>query len=111
MKADRFVVSISIKADQDLRTLADYVARERSIDDAVELVDSVRLKVDTLEQFPNRGSIPEEVRALGDNDVRQIFVGPYRIFTLVGDRHVTIFLIADGRRDMVALLTQRLTGV
>ena len=110
MSADRFLVSISAKAEQDLRTLADFVARDRSIDDAIELVDSIRLKIDTLEQFPNRGSIPEETRALGETDFRQIFVGPYRIFYLVGDRQVTIFLIADGRRDMVALLTQRLTS-
>ena len=110
MNAERFLVSISTKAEQDLRTLADYVARERSIDDAIELVDSIRLKIDTIEQFPNRGSIPEETRALGETDFRQIFVGPYRIFYLVGDRHVTIFLIADGRRDLVVLLTQRLTS-
>lgn len=111
MSADRFLVSISAKAEQDLRTLADFVARDRSIDDAIELVDSIRLKIDSLEQFPNRGSIPEETRALGETDFRQIFVGPYRIFYLVGHRQVTIFLIADGRRDMVALLTQRLTSV
>ena len=111
MSAERFLVSISAKAEQDLRTLADFVARDRSIDDAIELVDSIRLKIDTLEQFPNRGSIPEETRALGETDFRQIFVGPYRIFYLVGGRQVTIFLIADGRRDMVALLTQRLTSV
>lgn len=108
MNAERFLVSISAKAEQDLRTLADFVARDRSIDDAVELVESIRLKIDTLEQY--RGSIPEETRALGETDIRQIFIGPYRIFYLVGDRQVTIFLIADGRRDMVALLIQRLTS-
>lgn len=110
MKDTQFSVSMSATADQDLRTLADYVARERSIDEAVELVDAIRIKIDTLEQFPNRGSIPEEVRAFGEAEFRQIFVGPYRIFYLVEHRQVTITMIADGRRDIIALLTQRLTS-
>lgn len=110
MTPDLYTVSMSAKADQDLRTLADYVARERSLDDAVALVDTVRGTIESLEQFPNRGSIPEEVRAFGETDYRQVFVGPYRIFYLVEDNHVTITMVADGRRDIFELLKRRLTS-
>lgn len=83
MTPDHYTASMSAKADQDLRTLADYVARERSLDDSVALVDAVRGKIEALEQFPKRGSVPEEVRAFGEADFRQVFVGRYRIFYLV----------------------------
>ena len=83
MTPDHYTASMSAKADQDLRTLADYVARERSLDDSVALVDAVRGKIEALEQFPKRGSVPAKVRAFGETDFRQVFVGRYRIFYLV----------------------------
>jgi toxin ParE1/3/4 len=35
---------------------------------------------------------------------------PYRIVYRVYERKVVVFLIADGRRDMQALLTSRVLG-
>jgi len=110
MSAARFAVAISARADQDLRNIADYVARERSLDEAIGLIDAILGKIDSLEQFPNRGSIPEEVRVFGEPDFRQTFLGPYRIFYLIEDKRVSITMIADGRRDILALLRQRLTS-
>ena len=106
----RYSVSISDNADEDLRTIANHVLRERSRDEAIALIDAIRGKIDTLEQFPNRGAVPEEVRAMGVSDFRQLFTGPYRIFYYVEKQRVTITMIADGRRDIVALLRERLTS-
>ena len=110
MTSDHYTVSKSAKADHDLRTLADYVARGRSLDDAVALVDAARGKIEALEQFPKRGSVPEKGRAFGETDFRQVFVGRYRILHLVENNKVTITMVADGSRDIFALPKRRLTS-
>jgi len=45
---------------------------------------------------------------LGIRDYRQTWFKPYRVVYRVLERRVVIYLIADGRRDMQALLQRRL---
>jgi toxin ParE1/3/4 len=45
-----------------------------------------------------------------NEDYRQISFKPYRIIYRIADRHVIVYLIADGRRDMRTLLARRLLG-
>ncbi|MCG5515837.1 MULTISPECIES: type II toxin-antitoxin system RelE/ParE family toxin [unclassified Ectothiorhodospira] len=66
--------------------------------------------VEGLVEFPERGSYPKELMALGIKDYRQTGFKPYRvIYRVLGDR-VVIYLIADGRRDMQSVLARRLLG-
>jgi toxin ParE1/3/4 len=46
---------------------------------------------------------------MGNRSYRQIFFKPYRILYRIRANTVTVALIADGRRDMAALLARRLT--
>jgi toxin ParE1/3/4 len=63
-----------------------------------------------LARFPERGSHPKELLALGIREYRQVHFKPYRvIYRVIGPR-VYITLISDGRRDMQTLLTRRLLG-
>lgn len=65
---------------------------------------------ETLAASPQRGSFPGELLTLGIRDYRQAFFKPYRvIYRVLGDQ-VYVYLIADGRRDMQALLQRRLLG-
>lgn len=61
-----------------------------------------------LSQFPERGSHPKELLALGIREYREILFKPYRIIYRIMDKNVYILLIADGRRDMQTLLQRRL---
>ncbi len=63
---------------------------------------------DSLTVEPTRGSPPKQLRALGDQDYRQIFFKPYRLIYRVVEQQVVIYLIAAGRRDMQTLLARRL---
>ena len=63
-----------------------------------------------LERFPHRGAIPAELERLGIGDFRQTLLAPYRIVYRVVADSVYIMLIADGRRDLQALLERRLLG-
>jgi toxin ParE1/3/4 len=64
--------------------------------------------METLANLPERGSHPKELLALGIREYRQTFFKPYRIVYRVVARRVYVYLIADGRRDMQALLERRL---
>jgi len=47
---------------------------------------------------------------MGIRDFREVHFKPYRIIYRVYGRRVVVFLMADGRRDMRALLARRLLG-
>jgi toxin ParE1/3/4 len=52
--------------------------------------------------------MPKELETLGIREFRQILLGQYRIIYRVIAKKVFILIIADGRRDMRALLERRL---
>jgi toxin ParE1/3/4 len=66
--------------------------------------------VGSLSRFPERGSYPKELVVLGIKEYRQTSFKPYRVIYRTGSQ-VTIYLIADGRRDMQSVLARRLLGV
>jgi toxin ParE1/3/4 len=94
----------------DLEQLYDYIAEHDAPSKADCVLDRLQKVIDTLATFPERGSFPKALLALGIREYRQTFFKPYRvIYRMIGDR-VYVYLIADGRRDMQALLERRLLG-
>jgi toxin ParE1/3/4 len=63
-----------------------------------------------LANFPERGSYPKELVALGIKEYRQTAFKPYRVIYRVVGSQVVIYLIVDGRRDMQSVLARRLLG-
>ena len=98
----------AIGAQADLETILDYAAQHRSLAEANRLLDRLEAKSETLPTFPEGGSLPAELEALGDREHRQLVSPPYRLIYRVTGLTVSVILIADGRRDMGALLQRRL---
>jgi toxin ParE1/3/4 len=106
----RHEVLLTAGAERDLEDIHDYVAEFDSPAKADHVLDRLLEIATSLESFPERGSIPRELRVLGIREYRQTFFKPYRlIYRVLGER-VFIHLIADGRRDMQTLLARRLLG-
>jgi len=106
----RFAVELTNGAARDLEEIADRLAALRGADDAAALMEKLLATIGTLERFPQRGAVPQELDALGLVEFRQILLDPYRlIYRVIGDR-VVVLVIADGRRDMRTLLERRLLG-
>ena len=61
-----------------------------------------------LSTLPQRGACPKEVLALGMRDFRQVSFKPYRVIYRLMNAQVFILVIADGRRDLQAVLARRL---
>ena len=65
-------------------------------------------RIGRLEYLPLRVPVPKELAVTGESKVRRTQHPLYRIMYEVEREDVTVFLIADGRRDMAARLRDRL---
>jgi toxin ParE1/3/4 len=95
-------------AEEDLEGLHAYMMEHRSVEQAYGLLDALLEKIESLEQFPERGNIPKELDALGIHEFRQVLLWHYRIFYRIIGQTVMVSIIADGRRDIASLLERRL---
>ena len=103
-----YAVFLTAGAEADLAEIHGWITANRGDDQAEAFLDRMLARVESLEQFPERGSVPAELDALGIREFRQLLETPYRlIYRNFGD-HVFILLVADGRRDFRSLLERRL---
>jgi toxin ParE1/3/4 len=105
-----FQVVLTEVAERDLKAILEYIAHSDGVPAALLVLDKLTEATRRLIRDPERGGHPRELLALGSKDYRQIFFKPYRIIYRIVDRHVIVYLIADGRRDMRTLLARRLLG-
>ena len=104
----RHAVLLTEDAEADLESLLDYIATHDVDGKDVYFLDRIEEVLESLAAFPERGSHPKELLALGMRQYRQVFFKPYRVIYQVTDRTVHVLLIVDGRRNMQALLARRL---
>ncbi|MBI4997693.1 MAG: type II toxin-antitoxin system RelE/ParE family toxin [Rhodocyclales bacterium] len=110
MAGTRYPVLLTKGAEQDLESIYDYIAEFDSPANASSVLDRLMKAAAGLATFPERGSYPKELLALGIKEYRQVFFKPYRLIYRVIGKQVYIHLIVDGRRDMQSLLARRLLG-
>ncbi len=110
MSEHRYDVLLTKGAEQDLEAISNHIAEFDSEANADYVLDALMETVERLTNFPDRGSYPKELIGLGIQEYRQAFFKPYRVIYRVIGQKVYIVLIADGRRDMQALLSRRLLG-
>ena len=106
----RFKVLLTAGAESDLNDLHGYIAEHDSPQNAGYVLDKLLEVAENLATFPERGSYPPELLALGIREYRQSFFKPYRVIYRVIGKQVIIYVITDGRRDMKSLLARRLLG-
>jgi toxin ParE1/3/4 len=104
----RHDVLLTDDAERDLADIFDYIAETDSVERAEYVLDRLRETAETLAPSPERGQIPRELQSLGMREYQQVFFKPYRLIYRIFLRRVVIYIIADGRRDLQLLLSQRL---
>ena len=103
-----FAVQLTDDAARDLDEIFDYLSRQDAPGRAEHVLERIEQVFQALSAFPERGSYPRELVELGNREYREVFFKPYRIIYRVMGDGVYVLLIADGRRDMRALLQRRL---
>ena len=99
-KPKRCEILLTQGAEQDLESIHDYIAEFDCVANANYVLDQLMKAVEALVKYPEKGSDPEELVALGIKEYRQTTFKPYRV----------IYLVVDGCRDMQSLLACRLLG-
>ena len=103
-----FKVFLTDDASRDLEGLYQYIDSHDVPGKADRVLDQIEKCFARLAEHPERGVVPTELLSIGLREYREIFFKPYRIiYRIISDR-VFIMVIADGRRDMQALLQRRL---
>lgn len=101
-------VFLTDDAYRDVEELYDYIESHDAPANAAYVLDQLQQVFSSLAAQPERGTCPRELSAIGLREYREIFFKPYRIIYRVVADDVYIMLVADGRRDMHALLQRRL---
>jgi toxin ParE1/3/4 len=96
-------VVYSPEAQQDLRSIFDYIRDESSVDRAADFVRRIQAACDDLALFPHRGTarddLPEGVRVIG-------YAKRVSIAFRVDQDRVTIARVLYGGRDLASALRQ-----
>jgi toxin ParE1/3/4 len=106
----KFDVVLTHGAERDLEEFYDCIAETDSLINAERALQRLLDVVGTLANHPQRGAEPQELRALGMHEYRQVLVKSYRVIYRVWSKNVAVYLIVDGRRDMQSSLSRRLLG-
>jgi toxin ParE1/3/4 len=67
------------------------------------LLDKIEEACFSLNNMPERGKVPEELKSIGINDYLQIICFSYRIIYQIESERVFVHAVLDGRRDMLSL--------
>lgn len=103
-----YTVFLTDDAASDLEDLYDYLESHDEPEKADYVLNKIEAAFQSLADNPERGTYPNELLAIGLREYREIYFKPYRIIYRVVANNVFIMVIADGRRDMQALLQRRL---
>lgn len=94
------------KADEQLREIIFYIADDSgSVDIALNYLDKIEKAINRLSDFPLSGSTPR-YSILRKQGYRVFIVERHLVFYKVNDekREVTIYAVADGRREYKNLI-------
>ena len=105
-----FSVYLTNDAEGDLEEIADYIAAKDGAARSAEVLAKIESAILSLEENPQRGAPMKQLLALGMREFREIFLKTYHVIYRIAGENVHVYLIADGRRDMAALLQRRLLG-
>lgn len=97
-------------AVRDLEDIDDYISEHDSSERTDCVLSMIEEQLLNLADLPDRGVYPKELSLLGIREYREVFFKPYRIIYRVIGNSVYVYVIADGRRDMRALLSRRMLG-
>ena len=83
-----FQVVLTEDAERDLYDIVTYIAQHDSRRNAEYVLGRVLDIAGSLSVEPTRGSTPKELRALGDQEYRQVYFKPFRLIYRVVEQHV-----------------------
>jgi plasmid stabilization system protein ParE len=84
------------RARSDLAAIERYIALDDR-DAAARWIDRLRERARKAARIPNAGRVVPEI---GREDVREVFLGNYRLVYRVGANHVDVLTVFEGHRRL-----------
>ena len=106
-----FRVVILDSAEQDLKELRSYILKTFSADTWSTTYAKIKEAIRNLQNFPQAGSIPDEIEKLNLTQYRQVLSGMNRVIYEIRQDTIYVHIVVDARRDMNSLLTRRLLRI
>lgn len=106
-----YPIKLTDAAAGDVGEIWEYIGRHDSPGAADHVLTRLEETFSSLSEQPSRGVFPKELLDLGLREYREVYFKPYRIIYQLQDDIVYVLAVADGRRDMRALLERRLLRV
>ncbi len=103
-----YIVYFVDDAEKDLFEIYKYIKKSGYPFNAMGLYSQIENACFDLSEMPERGHILPELERISVLDYREIHVKVYRIIYQVFGSDVYIHCILDGRRDIQAILQQRI---
>lgn len=103
----QYTVEWAISADEDLRGIIDYIARDDPAM-AMTILRRLRDSASALKSLPCRGRIVPELKAFGITTYREILCLPWRLIYRIDGRRVFVLSVLDSRRNIEDILLDRL---
>lgn len=94
------------KAEDQLRDIIYYIAADSgSVDIALRYLDKIEEAINTLQEFPNSGSIPR-YSILKKQGYRVVVIGSHLVFYKIDEDNkvVIVYAIVDGRMEYKNLI-------
>lgn len=104
----KYKVNLIKSAEEDLVEIFKYIYFNDCEENADKIYDKLVEKISSLQEYLDRGHIPQELNLFGIPDFQEINCKPYRIIYQVINETVYVHCVLDGRRDMQKLLSERL---
>ena len=105
-----FQVVFLNSAKLDLQELKAYITKKFGRETWQASYGKLKEAVYGLEDFPLKGTVPEEIQSLNLTQYRQVISGMNRIIYEIRQQTVFIHIVCD-TRDMRSLLTKRLLRI
>ena len=103
----QYTVAWASSADEDLRSIIDYIAHDDP-DMALTILGRLRNAASALTSLPYRGRIVPELQAFGITVYREISSLPWRLIYRIDGRRVFVLSLLDSRRNIEDVLLDRL---
>jgi plasmid stabilization system protein ParE len=102
-----FEVRWTETARLDLERIVAFIAVENPAQ-ALAVLEQLERRCQALSEFPERGRIVPELRAVDVAVYRELIEGPWRIVYRYDVDRVQVLAVLDARRDLSSLLLERL---
>ena len=104
---NKYAVQWTAAAARDLELTVEHIA-EQSPEQALIILQKIRVRASTLVTMPERGRIVPELKLHGISLYRELIITPWRLLYRITDRIVYVYTVIDSRCNLEDILLARL---